>query len=111
MDSNAAGGSKAGATDEEIDAVATYAESRLFTEREKLAFELADAATQLPAHVSDELFARLRAHYSEPELVELATVIALENFRSRFNRVFEVEPNGLYCRSPQPLTPTPAKSA
>lgn len=48
----------------------------------------------------DDLFARLREHYSEPELVELAAIVALGNFRSRFNRIFAVEPNGLYCPLP-----------
>lgn len=94
---NAAGGSKAGATEDEIDALPEYRTSPRFTEAEKLAFELADAATQAPVQVSDELFARLQAHYSEAELVELAAIVALENFRSRFNRVFHIEANGLYC--------------
>ncbi len=101
MDINAAGGSQAGATDEEIAALRDYQSSPLFSPAEKLAFELADAATHLPADISDELFARLRGHYSEVELVELAAIVALENFRSRFNRVFRVEPNGLYCPLPR----------
>ncbi len=33
---------------------------------------------------------------SDP-LVELAATAALENFRARFNRVFQIEPNSLYC--------------
>lgn len=52
--------------------------------------------------MSDELFARLREHYSEAELVELAAIVALENFRSRFNRVFRVEAHGIYCPLPRP---------
>jgi hypothetical protein len=32
--------------------------------------------------------------------VELAATIAMENFRARFNRVFEVEAQGLYCPVP-----------
>lgn len=67
-----------------------------------MAFALADAATHTPAQVTDELFERARRHYSEDELVELAALIAMENFRSRFNRVFDVQPNGLYC--PLPVT-------
>jgi alkylhydroperoxidase family enzyme len=104
MDVNAAGGSQEGASDEEIAALADYATSPLFSAEEKLALELADAASQTPVDVSDALFARLREHFSEPQLVELAAIVALENFRSRFNRVFRVEPNGLYC----PLPPRPA---
>ena len=52
--------------------------------------------------MSDDLFARLQQHYSNEELVVLAAICALENFRSRFNRVFRVEPNGLYCAVPKP---------
>lgn len=47
--------------------------------------------------MSDELYERLRRHYSDDALVELASIVALENFRSRFNRIFKVEPNGVYC--------------
>ena len=44
-----------------------------------------ETATSSPAEVSDELAARLRAHLSDAEFVELAAWVALENFRSRFN--------------------------
>ena len=53
-----------------------------------------------PHDVSDELFERLREHYSEAEIVELAYIVALENFRSRFNRTLRVEAQGLYCVLP-----------
>lgn len=52
---------------------------------------MVDAITGEPADVSDELFARLQQHFSYPELVELAAAAAFENFRARFNRVFNVE--------------------
>ena len=97
MDINAAGGSKAGASDDEIAAVASWRTSPLFSEAEKLAFELADATVGMPVEVSDDLFERLRRHYTTEALVELGAICALENFRSRFNRIFRVEPNGVYC--------------
>lgn len=99
---NAAGSSKAGATDEQISELPNWRSSNLFSESEKLAFELADATIQTPVEVSDELFASLQEHYTTEELVELAAICALENFRSRFNRTFRIEPNGLYCPMPQP---------
>ena len=49
--------------------------------------------------VSDAFFGRLRAEFSEEELVELAAAIALENFRSKFNPVFAVE-SGESCELP-----------
>jgi len=99
---NAAGSSKAGATDEQIADLPNWRTSNLFSEAEKLAFELADATIQTPVDVSDNLFERLQRHYNTEELVELAAICALENFRSRFNRVFRVEPNGFYCPVPRP---------
>jgi alkylhydroperoxidase family enzyme len=77
-------------------AVHRFRESELFSPAEKLALELAEAMTQTPQQVTDELFDRLRKHYSEAEIVEMAAVVALENFRSRFNRCVGVEAHGFY---------------
>ncbi len=101
MDINAAGGSDAGASPEKIAALASYQTSELFDEAEKVALELADRATELPHDVSDELFARLREHYSDAEIVELSYIVALENFRSRFNRTLRIEAQGFYCVVPE----------
>ena len=100
MDINAAGGSDAGIPDDKIAALPEYRTSPLFDDAERAALEMADAVTQTPADVSDELYARLRRHFDEAQLVELAASAALENFRARFNRVFRVEPNSLYCPVP-----------
>jgi alkylhydroperoxidase family enzyme len=97
MDINAAGGSDAGIPEEKIAALPDFRTSPLYTEAERAALELADAQTAAPVDVSDELFERLRRHYDEPQLVELAATAALENFRARFNRAFHIEPNSLYC--------------
>ena len=101
MDINAAGGSNAGASDQKIAALAEYKTSDLFSDAEKVALELADRATALPHDVSDELFDRVREHYTNPEIVELSYIVALENFRSRFNRTLRIEAQGFYCVIPQ----------
>ena len=98
---NAAGSSKAGASDEQIADLPNWRTSKLYSEAEKAAFELADATIQTPVDVSDDLFERLQQHYDTPSLVELSAICALENFRSRFNRIFRVEPNGFYCPMPK----------
>jgi len=58
-----------------------------------------------PANVPAELFAALRAHFDETQLVELAAEVAWENFRSRFNRVFDVDAQGFshgaFCPLPE----------
>ena len=98
MDINAAGGSTAGVSDDKIADLPNYRTSPHYDEAERLALELADVmTTALPVEVSDELYTRLRAHYDEPQMVELAATVALENFRARFNRVFQIEPNSIYC--------------
>ena len=77
-------------------AVLKFRESGLFTEAEKAAMEVAEAMTETPQRVTDDLFRDLQRYYSDAMIVELASVIALENFRSRFNRCGAIEPNGLY---------------
>ncbi len=50
--------------------------------------------------VSDELFAEVRRHFSEAQVVELTAAVALENFRSKFNVALGVESQG-FCVVPQ----------
>src|SRR3954453_4240475 len=97
MDSNAAGGQREGASDEKIAEIASYQTSEVFTPEERVALELADAMTATPPMVTDALFARLREHYTDAQLVELAAIVAQENFRSRFNPTFRIESAGQYC--------------
>jgi alkylhydroperoxidase family enzyme len=58
--------------------------------------ELADNMAATPSNVADELYARLRAQFSEEQLMELAAQIAFENFRARLNRVFDMGSDNLY---------------
>jgi|SRR5579884_1845170 alkylhydroperoxidase family enzyme len=96
MDTNAAGSSAAGSSDAKIAAVTRWRESDLFSPEERAAFAVAEAMTQTPADVSDAVFAEARRHFSEPQLVELAATAAMENYRARFNRVFDVESQHFY---------------
>ena len=45
----------------------------------------------------DDLFERVRARFSEAQLVELAAHVALADVRARTNALFHVPPHGLYC--------------
>ena len=53
-----------------------------------------EALTRTPASASDAQVAELLEHLSEEQLVELTGMIALENFRARFNRGFDVADQG-----------------
>jgi alkylhydroperoxidase family enzyme len=67
-----------------------------FNDTERLVIELADALTDTPSNVSDDLYARLRNQFSEEQLRQLGGHIAFENYRARWNRLFNVESDNLY---------------
>jgi AhpD family alkylhydroperoxidase len=83
-----------GVPDRQMRELPLYRESDAFDERERLVIEFAAAMSRTPAEVGDELFARLRGHFDDAQLVELANVIAIENFRARFNHALGLEPQG-----------------
>lgn len=76
--------------------MAIWQDSDLFSLAERAALALSEAMTVTPADISDDLFADVRAHYSEEQIVELTATIALENYRARINRVFLIESEGRY---------------
>jgi alkylhydroperoxidase family enzyme len=78
----------------------SWPESRAFSELERVALEYAERMTYTGQKVDDALFARLRAQFSEPQIVELTAAIALENFRSKFNPALGVESQG-FCLLPK----------
>lgn len=89
-----------GASAEKVEAaLGKYRKSPLLSVREKLALELAERMTYTNKRVTDRFFKRLQRHFSDEELVELAAIIGLENFRSKFNPVFAVEAQG-FCPLP-----------
>jgi AhpD family alkylhydroperoxidase len=85
-----------------------YRDSEHFNETERLVLDLAVGMTVTPVQVSDELFAALREHFDDGQLVELANLIALENFRSRFNATFGVGSagfsEGMVCARMEPAS-------
>jgi len=89
-------GRKAGLSDEKLCAVLGN-DFSIFTETERLVIELADAMVTAPSNISDDLYARLRNEFSEEQLMQLSGQIAVENYRARWNRVFDVGSDHL-CR-------------
>ena len=76
--------------------MADFRASRLFSEQERVALEYAEEMSGTPVEVSDELFARLRGHYDEAQIVELTASIAYENYRARFNHALGIGSDQLY---------------
>jgi alkylhydroperoxidase family enzyme len=88
-------GRKAGLSDDKLRAMLSDDQTP-FDDTERLVIELADAMTDTPANVSEDLYARLRNHFSEEQLMQLGAQIAFENYRARWNRIFNVESDNLY---------------
>ena len=84
-------GRASGISGEQIANLNSYKTDFNFSELERLVLEYADRMTRTPVEVPDALFARLREKFSEPELVELTSGIAWENYRARFDHAFGIE--------------------
>ena len=85
-----------GADEEKVRQVPAWRENPLFSDMERAALEYAERMTITGEKVTDELWARLRSHFSEAQMVELTAAVALENFRSKFNVPLGVEAQG-FC--------------
>ena len=97
-----------GVTEAQLRALPQHATSDEFSEVEKLVLDFAVGMTRTPVDVSDELFARLREHFDEAQLVELANEVAVENYRARFNWAFAIGSQGFtregdFCVTPEVL--------
>jgi alkylhydroperoxidase family enzyme len=87
---------QAGASDEKVRQVPEWRTSALFSPMERDALEYAERMTVTGEKVDDELFGRLRAHFTESQIVELTAAVALENFRSKFNPALGIQAQG-FC--------------
>jgi alkylhydroperoxidase family enzyme len=65
-----------------------------FSEREQAALEFCERTTRDDLEVTDECLARVRGHFSEPELVELTFIAGFQIFASKFAKAFRLAPQG-----------------
>ncbi|MDQ3728687.1 MAG: carboxymuconolactone decarboxylase family protein [Actinomycetota bacterium] len=97
-----------GVSQDEMRELPRYRDSQAFDETEKLVMDYATAMTRSPVDIPDDLFAKLRERFDEAQLVELTDIIALENYRARFNWAFGLEGQGFsegaVCVPPEPRT-------
>jgi AhpD family alkylhydroperoxidase len=71
--------------------VPRWRDSDVFTPLERDVMEYAEAMTQTPPTVTDEMSARLLKALGAPALVELTAVVALANLPSRMNTALGIE--------------------
>ncbi len=72
-------------TEEKIDAVFKYERSELFSDAEKAALTVAQAAGTTPNMVSDADIKNLKKYFDEDQIVEIIGVICLFGWLNRFN--------------------------
>ena len=97
VDSGARNAKKAEETDERLFAVATWREAPYFTDAERAALALAEAATRLSDRadaVPDEIWEEAARHYDEQQLAALILWIATTNLFNRLNVTIR-EPAGV----------------
>ncbi|HWY18513.1 MAG TPA: carboxymuconolactone decarboxylase family protein [Solirubrobacteraceae bacterium] len=98
---------RSGLRDEQLLALPRYRASDQFSDLEKLVLDYAVAMTRTPVEVSDELFAALREHFEDRQLVELTSAIAIQNLVARFNVPFGIGAagftEGMVCAVPEPV--------
>ncbi len=85
MAHTAAGSQLHGISADKLDALWSFERSELFTPAERVALEVALAGGQVPNAADDALFERLRAHWSEEQILEIVGVVSLFGFLNRWN--------------------------
>lgn len=68
-----------------VEAVWDFRVSPLYSEAERVALDFAIAAASQPNGVTEEMFAGMRKHWSETQIVEIAAVVAVFGFLNRWN--------------------------
>jgi len=105
MDIGSAVSRAVGVTDRQLVELPRYRTSDAFDDDERLVLELADAMLGEPVDLSPDLRARLEARFTRTQLTELASYIAWEHYRSRFNRALGVHAvgfsDGAVCALPE----------
>ena len=74
--------------------VPRWRESTVFTPLERDVMEYAEAMTETPPQVTDELFARLLEQLGAPAMVELTSLVGIANMNTRGNTAMGIEAQG-----------------
>jgi AhpD family alkylhydroperoxidase len=89
---------------EKVEQLPRWRTSDIYSDLERRVLDYAEAMSDTPIRVTDEMVAALREHLSERQVVELTAYIALENSRARNNAALGIESQGFSagaCAIPQ----------
>lgn len=82
---------KEGLTPEQVSAIANWQPSKLFSDSQRALLDYTDAMTRF-IDVPDAVFAELKRHFSERQIVELTMLIGAYNMLTRFLKALRVDP-------------------
>ena len=91
--------------------VPRWRDSDVFTPLERDVMEYAEAMSQTPPRVTDELSARLLEQLGAPAMVELTALVAVANMNSRSNIALGIEAQGFSKACKLPLAQPSAEYA
>jgi alkylhydroperoxidase family enzyme len=74
-----------GVSQEKLDAIWDYRESPLYNEAERAALDFALAAGAVPNAVDEAIMDRMKAHWSEQQIVQILGAVCLYGFLNRWN--------------------------
>ena len=74
-----------------VDAIMDYKNHPEFDEKDKIVVEWATAVWENPNRIRDELFNRVRKHFTEAQVVELTLRATLCGFFNKFNDALQIE--------------------
>ena len=80
-----------GIEEEKIEAAFEYETSPLFTDAERAALRVAQAAAAVPNSVTDEDFTELKKYYTDRQIVEIVGQISVFGFLNRWNDTMATE--------------------
>lgn len=100
VDINSATLAKRAGSMEKVELLAEWQSQGIFSHRERLALEYAEAVTYSDQQVSDELMQRLKDSFDDDTIVELTGLIAFQNLSSKFNSALDVPAQG-FCARPK----------
>ena len=98
MDIRHAVGVTVGIPAAKLAALDDYEHHPAFSARERAALAWAEQVTRHDREVSAACFARLREHFSEPDVVELTFIVGYQTFATTFAKAFQLPAQGFAGR-------------
>ena len=98
-----------GASEAQVDELLSFEDSDRFDDRQRAALEWATAITWNPELATDDLWARLHQHFTEPQLVELGHFIALTLGQQRFLKTVAIKHGEVLADTAAGLAPDEAE--